>query len=75
MRRTRLKDPERKNDPAALLSTDLELDPIQIVSFFIRRWTVEVSFEEVQAHLGVANSTAKVGQSHRHNHPSFDGRF
>lgn len=40
-------------ETAALLSTDEALDPLQIVTFFIRRWTMEVTFEEVRAHLGV----------------------
>ncbi|PHN02068.1 IS701 family transposase [Flavilitoribacter nigricans] len=47
------KDPGGNIDPAALLSTNLDLDSAQIIDFFIRRWTVEVTFEEVRAHLGV----------------------
>lgn len=48
-----IKDPDAQIEPAALLSTDLELTPCQIINFFIQRWTVEVTFEEVRAHLGV----------------------
>jgi len=48
-----IKDPEGLIEPAALLSTNLDLAPSQIINFFIRRWTVEVTFEEVRAHLGV----------------------
>ena len=48
-----LKDPSGQLDPKALLSTDLSLSAIDIINFFIRRWTVEVTFEEVRTHLGV----------------------
>ena len=48
-----IKDPEDVLRPMAFLCTDLELEAKQIVSYFIRRWTLEVTFEEVRAHLGV----------------------
>ena len=48
-----LQDPEGKLAPVALLSTDLELTAEQIVSYFARRWSVEVTLEETRAHLGV----------------------
>ena len=48
-----LRDPEGKLEPTALLSTDLELSPELIVTYFVRRWSIEVTFEEVRAHLGV----------------------
>ena len=40
-------------DPQALLSTDPALAPVQIVEWFVLRWRLEVTFEEVRAHLGV----------------------
>ena len=46
-------DPEGKDKVEAFFSTDLELNPIQIVEWFVLRWGVEVTFEEVRAHLGV----------------------
>lgn len=48
-----LRDPEGKLDPMALLSTDLELSAEKIITYFVRRWAVEVTFEQVRAHLGV----------------------
>jgi len=48
-----IKDPSGKIEPSALLCTKLELDISSVINFFIRRWTVEVTFEEVRAHLGV----------------------
>ena len=37
----------------ALLSTNQELTAEMIVAYFVRRWSIEVTFEEVRAHLGV----------------------
>ncbi len=48
-----IRDPQEKYETIALLSTSLELDPLQIVNWFVQRWQVEVTFEEVRAHLGV----------------------
>ncbi|RYY21739.1 MAG: hypothetical protein EOP41_08055 [Sphingobacteriaceae bacterium] len=48
-----LKDPQGKGGPAALLSTDVCLNEQAIVNYFIKRWTVEVTFKEVRTHLGV----------------------
>lgn len=48
-----IKDPEGHSKPTALQCTDPDLTPLQIINYFIRRWTVEVTFEEVRTHLGI----------------------
>lgn len=48
-----IKDPEGIIKSSALLCTKLDLTIDQIINSFIQRWTVEVTFEEVRAHLGV----------------------
>lgn len=48
-----LKDPEGKLEPVLLACTDIGLPAEKIVSFFVRRWRVEVTFAEVRRHLGV----------------------
>lgn len=48
-----LKDPEGKIEPRAIQCTNLNLSAMEIINFFIRRWTVEVTFQEVRTHLGV----------------------
>ena len=48
-----VRDPLGKFDTQTLLSTKLEVEPQQILEWFVLRWTVEVTFEEVRAHLGV----------------------
>ncbi len=48
-----IKDPTGHINPVALLCSNQELDSQSIINYFIRRWTVEVTFEEVRRHLGV----------------------
>ncbi|EAY27113.1 hypothetical protein M23134_08387 [Microscilla marina ATCC 23134] len=46
-------DPDQKLEPRAILCTDLELDLKKVITYYVRRWSVEVTFEEVRKHLGV----------------------
>lgn len=39
--------------PQAFLCTDLKADPLDILRWFVRRWSTEVTFAEVRRHLGV----------------------
>jgi hypothetical protein len=48
-----VRDPLRKLVPQAFLCTDQAAEPEQILSWFIRRWQIEVTFEEARAHLGM----------------------
>ena len=48
-----IRDPQGIFKPQALLCTDLTADPVQIVTWFVMRWQLEVTFHEVRAHLGV----------------------
>ena len=48
-----VRDPEGKRAPQAFFSTDITLDPAEIIALFVRRWQVEVTFAETRAHLGV----------------------
>lgn len=47
-----VRDPAGKQRDDVLFSSDPDLDPVQIVQYFVMRWSVEVTFEEVRAHLG-----------------------
>jgi hypothetical protein len=42
-----------KFKPQALLSTDLNLTELQILTCFMRRWQMEPTFQHVRTHLGV----------------------
>lgn len=48
-----IRDPNGKFTTKALLCTDQSAEPVQILKWFVRRWQVEVTFQEVRAHLGV----------------------
>jgi hypothetical protein len=48
-----VRDPQRKLAPQAFLCTDEAVQPEQILAWFIRRWQIEVTFEEARAHLGM----------------------
>lgn len=48
-----LRDPRGRFDPQALLCTDPAREPLQILTWYVRRWQVEVTFREVRDHLGV----------------------
>ena len=53
IRRVLVRDPSGEHDPQAFLSTDLNAEPATILGFFVSRWRVETTFQEVRAHLGV----------------------
>jgi hypothetical protein len=54
MRWVLVRDPAKPDAPVqALLCTDLGRTPEQIVTWFVRRWRIETTFEEVRTHLGV----------------------
>jgi hypothetical protein len=48
-----IRDPKGKFKPQALLCTDQEAKPVQILQWFVMRWQEEVTFREVRTHLGV----------------------
>lgn len=47
-----INDPSQKWKPCILFATDINASPQQIIEWFVMRWSVEVTFEEVRAHLG-----------------------
>lgn len=47
------RDPQGNREPKAYFSTDPSQSAVEVVNSFIKRWTIEVTFEERRAHLGV----------------------
>jgi hypothetical protein len=47
------RDPSGKHPPKALFSTDPTQTAEQIIKDFMKRWSLETTFEECRAHLGV----------------------
>jgi hypothetical protein len=48
-----VRDPHGEYDPQAFLSTHVDHTPRQILTWCVRRWRMEVTFEEARAHLGM----------------------
>lgn len=48
-----VRDPLGEHEPQAFLSTDLDVTAETIVQWFVFRWRVETTFQEVRTHLGV----------------------
>jgi hypothetical protein len=48
-----VRDPHEAFEPQALLCTDLTVDPLQILEWFVLRWRLEVTWQEARAHLGM----------------------
>ncbi len=48
-----IRDPQHKFATQALLCTDLQATPEQILAWFVQRWQLEVTFEEARRHLGL----------------------
>ncbi len=48
-----IRDVAAQFEPQALLSTDPTLDPELMLAYFIRRWQMETTFQQVRSHLGV----------------------
>ncbi len=48
-----VRDPQGAYDAQAFLSTHVDHTPLHILTYFVRRWRMEVTFEEARAHLGM----------------------
>ena len=70
-----LRDPAGQFEPQALLSTDPTVSPAQIVTWFVARWPLEVTFQEVRAHLGVETQRQWSDLAIRRTTPALLGLF
>jgi hypothetical protein len=70
-----VKDPQGKFEPQAFLCTDPTVAPEQILQWFRQRWQVEVTFEEVRAHLGVETQRQWSDLAIRRTTPALLGLF
>ncbi len=62
-----------RND--CVFTTDVSMPPARIVSLFTRRWSIEVTFEEVRAHLGFETTRQRVAKSVLRTAPCLLGLF
>lgn len=70
-----IKDGQRDKKPVALLSTDINLQAEQVIGYFIRRWSIEVTFREVREHLGVETQRQWSDRAIASTTPSLMGLF
>jgi hypothetical protein len=70
-----VRDPEGKFKAQALLCTDLDADPEQILSWFVMRWQLEVTFQEVRRHLGFETQRQWSEMAIRRTTPALLGLF
>lgn len=48
-----VRDPSGKMETVAYFSTDIYQEPTDIIAAYVRRWSIEVTFEEARAHMGI----------------------
>jgi hypothetical protein len=75
MRWVLIRDPQDNFDTQALLCTDLGAAPEQILSWFILRWQMEVTFQETRRHLGVETQRQWSELAIRRTTPALLGLF
>lgn len=70
-----VRDPEGKFSAQALLCTNQTIAPVQILEWFVRRWQLEVTFQEVRAHLGVETQPQWSDKAIKRTTPALLGLF
>ena len=70
-----VRDPEGGFKTQAILCTDLRADPREVVSWFVMRWQVEVTFQEVRRHLGFETQRQWSDSAIRRTTPALMGLF
>jgi hypothetical protein len=70
-----IRDPEGGFGTQALLCTDLDADPERIVSWYVMRWQLEVTFQEARRHLGFETQRQWSEMAIRRTTPALLGLF
>jgi hypothetical protein len=70
-----IRDPQEEFDPQALLCTDLDAEPEQTISWFVRRWQMESTFQEVRQRLGFETQRHWSERAIRRTAPALLGLF
>ena len=70
-----VRDPQGEFKTQALLCTDLEADPQKILCWFVMRWQLEVTFQEVRRHLGFETQRQWSEMAIRRTTPALLGLF
>ena len=70
-----VRDPQGAFAAQALLCTDLGADPGRMLFWFVRRWQMEVTFQEARRHLGVETQRQWSELAIRRTTPALLGLF
>src|SRR3954454_11689021 len=70
-----IRDPEEEFETQALLCTDLHADPARIIAWFVRRWQMEATFQEVRQRLGFETQRHWSEQAVQRTAPALLGLF
>ncbi len=70
-----IRDPQEEFKPQALLCTDLNAEPEQVISWFVRRWQMEATFQEVRQRLGFETQRHWSERAIRRTAPALLGLF
>ena len=70
-----IRDPRNELATQALLCTDTAAAPALILEWFVLRWQLEVTFQEVRAHLGVETQRQWSGRAIARTTPVLMGMF
>jgi hypothetical protein len=70
-----IRDPQEGFATQALLCTDLDADPERIISWFVMRWQMESTFQEVRQRLGFETQRHWSEQAIRRTAPALLGLF
>jgi len=70
-----VRDPTGELEPQAFLATDLDVEPTDMLRWFVCRWQVEVTLEEARAHLGVESQRQWSDRAVRRTTPALLGLF
>jgi hypothetical protein len=70
-----IRDPQDEFKTQALLCTDLHATPERIISWFVRRWQMEATFQEVRQRLGFETQRHWSEQAIQRTAPALLGLF
>jgi DDE superfamily endonuclease len=70
-----IRDPQGEFKTQALLCTDLDADPKKILRWFVTRWQLEVTFQEMRRHLGFETQRQWSDMAIRRTTPALLGLF
>ena len=70
-----IRDPQGAFPTQALLCTDQDATPAQILAWFVQRWQLEVTFHALRAHLGMETQRQWTALAIARTTPALLGRF